>query len=96
MAIRSFDDSATQEFFVVGKTRRNVGWRNIESIVRRKLDMLHYAAQLLDLRAPPGNRLEALKGSLAGYFSIRVNKQWRIVFLWTPSGPAEVRVCDYH
>ncbi len=69
---------------------------HLGGVVRRKLDMLHYAAQLSDLLAPPGNRLEALKGWLAGYHSIRVNDQWRIVFRWNSSGPAEVRVCDYH
>jgi proteic killer suppression protein len=58
--------------------------------------MLHYAAKLSDLKAPPGNRLEALKGDLAGYHSIRVNDQWRIVFRWTDAGPAEIRITDYH
>ena len=68
----------------------------MKEIVRRKLDMLHYAAQLGDLNSPPGNRLEALKGDLAGYHSIWDNDCWRIVFRWTAVGPAEVRVCDYH
>ena len=58
--------------------------------------MLHYAARLSDLKSPPGNRLEPLKGDLAGFHSIRVNEQWRIVFEWTPDGPARVRVTDYH
>jgi proteic killer suppression protein len=58
--------------------------------------MLHYAAHLSDLRSSPGNRLEALKGELASLHSIRVNDQWRIVFEWTPEGPARVRVTDYH
>lgn len=58
--------------------------------------MLHYAARLDDLKSPPGNRLEALKGNLAGLFSIRVNDQWRIVFRWSFLGPSEVRVTDYH
>jgi toxin HigB-1 len=57
--------------------------------------MLHAAHALGDLRAPPGNRLEALKGS-AGFYSIRINDQWRIVFRWTPSGPADVKIMDYH
>lgn len=96
MVIRTFADVATREFFETGSVKRNVGWIGIKSIVRRKLDMLHYAAQLLDLRSPPGNRLEALKGALNGYYSVRVNDQWRIVFRWTTSGPDEVRVCDYH
>ncbi len=58
--------------------------------------MLDYAKELRDLRAPPGNRLEALKGELEGFHSIRVNDQWRIVFRWTDSGPADVDICDYH
>jgi len=62
----------------------------------RKLDMLAAAVELHDLRVPPGNRLEALKGDLKGEHSIRVNDQWRIVFRWTPQGPAEVRLIDYH
>jgi len=58
--------------------------------------MLHYAANLNDLRVPPGNRLEALRGDLSGSHSIRINDQWRIVFKWTPGGPDEVRITDYH
>ena len=96
MSIVSFADSAAYEVFQFGVTKRKVGWRSINSIVRRKLDMLHYAVSLLDLRSPPGNCLEALKGKFVGYHSIRVNDQWRIIFRWTASGPAEVRVCDYH
>ena len=62
----------------------------------RKLDMLDYAEALTDLLAPPGNRLEALKGDLRGLHSIRINDQWRVVFRWTASGPAEVDIRDYH
>jgi len=58
--------------------------------------MLDYAALLADLASPPGNRLEALKGKLAGFHSIRINDQWRVVFRWTASGPADVDVRDYH
>jgi len=58
--------------------------------------MLDYAAVLSDLASPPGNRLEALKGDLGGMHSIRVNDQWRIVFRWTPFGPEQVDVVDYH
>ena len=60
------------------------------------LDMIHYAARLSDLKAPPGNRLEALSRDLEGYHSIRVNDQWRIVFRWAEAGPSEVRIIDYH
>jgi len=58
--------------------------------------MLDYAAVLSDQASPPGNRLEALKGDLGGMHSIRVNDQWRIVFRWTPFGPEQVDVVDYH
>ena len=58
--------------------------------------MLHYAERLSDLLAPPNNWLEALKGNLKGRHSIRINDQWRIVFLWTENGPTEVEIIDYH
>lgn len=63
---------------------------------RRKLQYLHDAAELKDLTAPPGNRLEALKGPLKGRHSIRVNDQWRIVFKWSDGNAAEVSILDYH
>ena len=96
MAIRSFSDKVTEEFFRSGRIGRKVGWRNVRKVVMRKLDMLHYAARLNDLKSPPGNRLESMKGDLAGMYSIRVNDQWRILFRWSPAGPEEVRVTDYH
>lgn len=58
--------------------------------------MLHYAANLSDLRSPPGNRLEVLRGRLRGLHSIRINDQWRLVFQWTAEGPARVQITDYH
>lgn len=58
--------------------------------------MLDYAAVLSDLRVPPGNRLEALKGNFAGFHSIRINDQWRCIFRWEEDGPAEVDIVDYH
>lgn len=65
-------------------------------IARRKLVQLDAAAGLSDLRVPPGNRLEALKGDLRGHHSIRINDQWRIIFRWTGAGPEEVEIVDYH
>ena len=62
----------------------------------RKLDYLHAATAIGDLRAPPGNRLEALKGDRAGQYSIRINQQWRVCFRWTDNGPEDVEICDYH
>ena len=63
---------------------------------RRRLVQLNNANALGDLSAPPGNRLEALKGDLAGKHSIRINGQWRIVFRWTAAGPEDVEIVDYH
>ena len=65
-------------------------------MVTRKLDMIHSAERLDDLRSPPANRLEALKGDLAGFHSVRVNNQWRIVFRWTDDGAQDVDVIDCH
>ena len=64
--------------------------------VARKLDVLNAARTLVDLRQPPGNRLEALQGDRFGQFSIRVNDQWRIVFHWDEQGPRHVSLVDYH
>jgi len=58
--------------------------------------MIDYANALNDLGSPPGNRLEALRGDLKGFYSVRVNDQWRVVFKWTPDGPDAVDVVDYH
>lgn len=58
--------------------------------------MVHYAAKLDDLRAPPGNKLEMLKGDLKGFYSIRINDQWRVVFRWSDAGPSDVMITDYH
>ena len=62
----------------------------------RKLNQVHAAGCLEDLRIPPGNRLEALKGDRKGQHSIRINDQWRICFRWTPAGPDAVEIVDYH
>ncbi|MGI9431372.1 MAG: type II toxin-antitoxin system RelE/ParE family toxin [Myxococcota bacterium] len=62
----------------------------------RKLDMIQAAHELKDLRSPPGNRLEALRGGLRGHHSIRVNDQWRLVFRWADGRASEVRIVDYH
>jgi proteic killer suppression protein len=69
---------------------------DIARVARRKLVQIDNAVELRDLAAPPGNRLEALHGDLAGKHSIRINDQWRIVFRWTPAGPEEVEITDYH
>ena len=96
MPIQSFSDKSTEKFFTSTEVDRKTGWSSISNVVKRKLDMIHYANQLNDLNAPPGDRLEALRGDLKGYHSIRINDQWRIVFRWSETGAHEVRITDYH
>ena len=69
---------------------------DVAKVARRKLVQLNNATRLGDLAAPPGNRLEALRGDLAGKYSIRISDQWRIVFRWSDRGPDEVEIVDYH
>lgn len=95
--IASFRDPATEALFHgerSARTRRLPP--DIRSAATRKLDMLNAAKDLGDLRAPPGNRLEELKGNLHGGHSIRVNDQWRIVFRWESGDAHEVEITDYH
>ena len=68
----------------------------IQNIGRRKLRMLNNSLDLRDLRIPPSNRLEKLSGKLNGYYSIRINNQWRIIFKWTASNASAVEIIDYH
>ena len=92
--IQSFADAETEKIFQGFESRRLP--QNLQSVMHRKLVMIHAAAKLEDLRVPPGNRLEALKGDRKGQHSIRVNQQWRVCFRWTESGPAKVGIVDYH
>lgn len=95
--IASFGDRATEDLYHNRPTSRA---RRYLSGVREaawvKLDMLDSAASIRDLRSPPGNRLEALRGDLKGRFSIRVNDQWRLVFGWAGDNAYDVRLMDYH
>lgn len=95
--IRSFADKLTEELFHGDRTART---RRISPDVlpdlARKFAQLDAATRLDDLRMPPGNRLEALRGNLDGRHSIRVNDQWRIVFRWEADGPHDVQFIDYH
>ena len=96
MSIRSFGDQATEDLFHGRRTsrvRRFPG--DLIPVALRKLDVLNAAQRLEDLLAPPGNRLEALKGDLKGFHSIRVSKQWRLIFHWQ-DGAHEVSLVDYH
>jgi proteic killer suppression protein len=91
--IRSFKDAATARLFEDEDVPR---FRSIERPARRKLQLLDGAAALSDLRLPPGNRLEALKGDRRGQHSIRINDQWRICFVWRDGGVDGVEIVDYH
>lgn len=91
--IRSFSDRDTETLARGQRVRRFV---NFERVALRKLAMLDAAHRLDDLRAPPGNRLEALKGDRAGQHSIRINDQYRICFTWKEDGPHDVEITDYH
>jgi len=71
-------------------------WVNIERVALRKLSQLDWSAVLDDLKIPPGNRLESLKNDRRGQHSIRINEQWRLCFVWTADGAAEVEIVDYH
>ena len=68
----------------------------IQSIGRRKLRMLNNSQDVKDLRIPPSNRLEKLSGDLKGFYSIRINKQWRIIFTWNSGNEYDVKITDYH
>jgi proteic killer suppression protein len=92
--IRTFADRATERFFRDGICPAR--WRAFQAVALRKLDMLDAAVRLDDLRSPPGNQLEALRGERRGQFSIRINRQRRICFRWTPNGTEAVEIVDYH
>ena len=95
--IRSFGDLATEDLYHGRQTSRVRHFpQTIVPAALRKLDMINAAHELADLRVPPGNRLEPLKGALEGYHSIRINDQWRIVFHWENGGADKVAIKDYH
>lgn len=93
MPILSFKCKNTQALHLRIRVAR---WVQIEAVARRKLVQLNAAATLEFLRSPPGNRLEALKRDRIGQHSIRINDQWRVCFVWTPQGPKDVEIVDYH
>ena len=91
--INSFGDKRTERLFRDAVVRE---FHGIARRAKRKLESLHAAANLKDLRFPPSNRLEKLRGDLAEYYSIRINEQWRIVFKWIDNAACEVAIRDYH
>ena len=98
IVIISFREGGTKDVFNGRDTRnaRRSCPAAIRSVAQRKLDQIDSAAALSDLRTPPGNRLERLAGDRSGQLSIRVNDRYRICFIWTYAGPAEVEITDYH
>lgn len=91
--IQSFACIDTESLFAQKRVRK---FQQIERVARRKLNMLHAATRLADLKIPPGNRLEALSGNRHGQHSIRINDQWRICFVWVESHAHNVEIVDYH
>jgi proteic killer suppression protein len=91
--IVSFRDPDTEALASGRRVKRFVAF---ESVARRELRQLQIAGRLEDLKVPPGNRLEALKGDRAGQMSIRINDRYRVCFTWTPAGAEDVEIVDYH
>jgi len=92
--IESFGDAQTEKIYSGQHSRKLPG--DIQHRARRKLRMLNQAKALQDLTSPPGNRLETLQGDLEGFWSIRINQQWRIIFRWEEGRKLDVAITDYH
>ncbi len=92
--ILNFKDNRTQNIFD-GNRVKGVS-DELQKQACQKLDMINYADVLDNLRVPPGNKLEALKGNYKGYYSIRINSQWRIIFKWQGKDASDVQIIDYH
>ncbi|PZF58109.1 type II toxin-antitoxin system RelE/ParE family toxin [Curtobacterium sp. MCBD17_013] len=92
--IQSFGDELTRKVWLRQHVRR-LG-PDLQRSAQKKLRLLHAAETINDLRIPPGNRLEKLSGDREGQYSIRVNDQYRICFVWTAAGPSDVHIADYH
>ena len=92
--IESFGDTETERVYGGERSRKLPG--DIQHRARRKLRMINQARALQDLSVPPGNRLEALQGDLEGFWSVRINQQWRIIFRWDDGRKSGVSITDYH
>jgi proteic killer suppression protein len=94
LVIQSFADSDTERVWRRQRVQRF--GLDLQRMANRKLLIIDAAEKLNDLRVPPGNRLERLRGNRAGQYSIRINDQWRICFTWSAAGAADVEIADYH
>lgn len=92
--IKSFGDKETKKIWNGVRSEKLPS--EIQNVARRKLRMLNNAQDVNDLRIPPANRLEKLKGDLKAYYSIRVNNQWRLIFQWDSNNAFDVKIVDYH
>ena len=96
--IQSFRNKGTEDIFngINSKDARKICPQSLWGVATRKLDQLDSAVQLNELRIPPNNKLESLKGDRKGQYSIRINDQYRICFIWSKSGPDKAEITDYH
>lgn len=92
--IKEFGDKETEKIWNGIRSKKLPS--EIQNIVRRKLRMINNAQEITDLKIPPANRLEKLKGNLSDYHSIRVNNQWRLIFIWKNNDAYDIRTVDYH
>ena len=92
--IKSFSDSETEKIWKGFRSKKLPN--EIQETARRKLRIINNSFNVDDLRIPPGNRLEMLKGNLSGFHSIRINDQWRVVFKWSEGDAFDVKIADYH
>ena len=96
--VDSFGDKGTEDIFEVRKNKatRKILPVALHKLAKRKLNFIAVAVELHDLKVPPGNMLEALKGNLRRFHSIRINEQWRVIFRWSRGNASEVKIVDYH
>ncbi len=96
MDIKTFGNKETERLIKKGELKKSCKWKNLEKIARRKIDMIIFSDGIDDLRAPPSNRLEKLSKNLTGFWSIRINDQFRVIFRCENSQIFDIRITDYH